>query len=76
MNTWTKRVSRRLDLTLTVDERSYSIDEYDESGDSYGMVFSRSENMDEVAHRIGMEILSWFDLMTDELDELPDDSEK
>ena len=69
-NTYTKRIEKALDLTLTVTGSSLIVDSLQpECGDCYRLVFDRDENPDDVAKRIGYEVLSWMMLMEDELDE-------
>ena len=67
---YTKKLTKALDLTLTVTDRGLIVDSCQpECGDCYRLFFDRDENPADVATRIGYEVLSWMMLMEDELDE-------
>ena len=74
MNTYTKKVEKSLDLSLTVTDTALIVDSYQpDCGDDYRLTFSREQADDEVALRIGHEVLSWLRDMEDEWDDLDDE---
>ena len=77
MNTYTKKIEKALDLTLTVTHDALIVDSYQpDCGDDYRMLFARDECKSEIATRIGYEVLSWLEGMEDEFDDLDGEEEE
>ena len=69
MTVYTGAVEKTLDITLKVRYNTLVMGTYDpQSGDSYRLLFNRDENRQEVASRIGEEILAWFDELAEQYD--------
>ena len=64
-------MERNLEVTLRITDECYDVDFYDcDSGDSIQYSMLKTENWDDnMARSISNEILSWFKVMEDEMEE-------
>ena len=76
-NDWNTSVSRTVEVTITVTKHGdVWFDFYEpESGDD-SRIFTTMDNLNNEESRVGGELLSWAELMADEVDDLDVDDDE
>ena len=70
------RVEKTLDVTMIVSKGGKRVEMYEpESGDYFGFDIGAEDDQNEIAEKIGMEVLGWMSMMEEQLDDDEDDME-